>query len=112
MASSITCVSIPAPAGDVDSSQAGRHRRRHITPEAGHALELLGHAIEYLADEFVHEGGPLSGHDPRVEAVQLLMARNREVYFACPEEHSLVERVLGWVHGHTGRATLEHRAGG
>jgi len=33
---------------------------RRITPEAGHALEILGHAIEYLTDELVHCGGELS----------------------------------------------------
>jgi hypothetical protein len=67
-------------------------RRRRITPEAGHALEILGHAIEYLTDEFVHEGGSLSGNDSRIMAVQLLMARNREVYFACPEVPSVADR--------------------
>ena len=38
----------------------GNHKRR-ISPEAGHALELLGHAIEYLTDELVYEGGPALG---------------------------------------------------
>ena len=59
-------------------------RRRSIDPPAGRALEILGHAIEYLADEMVHEGGMLCDRDPRVEAIQILMARNREIYFACP----------------------------
>lgn len=68
-------------------------RRRHITPEAGHALEILGHAIEYLTDEFVHEGGgSLTGNDNRIMAVQLLMALNRQVYFECPEVPSFGER--------------------
>ena len=67
-------------------------RRRRITPEAGHALEILGHAIEYLTDEFVHEGGALSESDSRIMAVQLLMALNREVYFECPEVPSFADR--------------------
>ncbi|MGA2217625.1 MAG: hypothetical protein ABSG51_06040 [Terracidiphilus sp.] len=67
-------------------------RRRRITPEAGHALEILGHAIEYLTDEYVHEGGSLTGNDQRVQAVQLLMALNRQVYFECPEVPSFGER--------------------
>jgi len=67
-------------------------RRRRITPEAGHALEVLGHAIEYLTDEFVNEGGSVSARHPQLEAVQLLMALNRQVYFACPELPSLAER--------------------
>jgi hypothetical protein len=60
-----------------------RSVRRRTTPEAGFALEVLGHAIEYLADEYVHEGGMLSSverADPRVEALRVLMAANREVY--------------------------------
>jgi hypothetical protein len=76
-----------------------RSVRRRTTPEAGFALEILGHAIEYLADEYVHEAGLLpsihvhSG-DPRVEAIQLLMAANRQVYYACPVVPSLSQRVV------------------
>jgi hypothetical protein len=80
-----------------------RSVRRRTTPEAGFALEILGHAIEYLADEYVHEAGSLSsihGGDPRMEAIQLLMAANRQVYFACPVVPSLsqrvVQRLFGW----------------
>ena len=60
-----------------------------ISPEAGHALEILGHAIEYLTDEFVHEGGSLRPSRSALEAIQLLMARNREIYSACPVVQSL-----------------------
>jgi hypothetical protein len=80
-----------------------RSVRRRTTPEAGFALEILGHAIEYLADEYVHEAGllPSIHHgDPRVEAIQLLMAANRQVYYACPVVPSLYQRVVhrlfGW----------------
>ena len=79
-----------------------RSVRRRTTPEAGFALEVLGHAIEYLADEHVHEGGILSSverPDPRVEALQLLMAANRDVYYACPVMPSLYQRVVGRLFG-------------
>ena len=72
--------------------EGGRARRRRISPEAGHALETLGHAIEYLSDEFVHSGGALTAHDGQVEAVQLLMGINRQIYFDCPIVPSLGER--------------------
>jgi hypothetical protein len=75
-------------------------RRRQIGPEAGRALELLGHAIEYLTDEFVHEGGSFSAHNPQLEAVQLLMGCNRAVYFACPEVASLRQRFSMFVRMH------------
>jgi hypothetical protein len=74
---------------------------RRITPEAGFALEKLGHAIEYLADEYVHEVGRLpvasresSCIDPQVQAMQMLMAANREVYYACPVVTPLYQRFL------------------
>jgi hypothetical protein len=82
----------------VTATEVRAHHRRRISPEAGHALEILGHAIEYLADEYVNEGGSFSAHDPRLEAVQLLMARNREIYFACPEVPSISDRLRSWLH--------------
>ena len=77
-------VSQSHPTGISNKEVPGKHKRR-ISPEAGHALEILGHAIEYLTDEFVHEGGSLSAHNGQIAAIQLLMARNRALYFSCPE---------------------------
>jgi hypothetical protein len=76
---------IPSPAKALQASARRLSRPRSISPEAGHALEILGHAIEYLSDELVHRGGEVTQHNPDVEAVQLLMALNREIYFSCPE---------------------------
>jgi hypothetical protein len=70
----------------------GEMRRRRISPESGHALEILGHAIEYLADEYTYRGGGVSASDGQVDAVQLLMKVNRQIYFACPEAPSLADR--------------------
>ena len=67
-------------------------RRRRITPQAGHALEILGHSIEYLTDEFVHEGGALNAHDSQLEAIQMLMALNRKIYYECPTMPTFAER--------------------
>lgn len=78
----------------------GARRPRRISPEAGHALEILGHAIEYLSDEYVHSGGALTDRDPQVQAVQLLMAINRQVYFSCPEIPSLGDRFRAFLHRH------------
>ena len=84
---------IPASAQAVSTAGTRPRRRRRITPEAGHALEILGHAIEYLTDEFVYAGGSFSARDPQVEAVQLLMSLNRKVYFECPEVPGFAERL-------------------
>lgn len=67
-------------------------RRRRITPQAGHALEILGHSIEYLTDEFVHHGGDLTTRDSQLEAIQMLMALNRKIYFECPTMPTFAER--------------------
>jgi hypothetical protein len=73
-------------------------RRRKMTQEKGRAVEMLGHAIEYLGDELSLERPtclpvePLWRH-PQIEAIQLLMARNREVYMSCPEVPSLHDRL-------------------
>ncbi len=73
-------------------------RRRRISPQAGRALEILGHAIEYLTDEFIYAGGSFSAHDAHVEAVQLLMELNREIYFDCPDVPSFAERFRSLMH--------------
>jgi hypothetical protein len=71
---------------DSGASSASRPLRRTISPEAARALKILGHAIEYLANEFLHDDAP-PGHDnPRLQAVRLLMALNRQTYFECPME--------------------------
>jgi hypothetical protein len=84
-----------------DTIRAGVNRRRRIDPQAGRALEILGHAIEYLADEFVREGGSFSADNGRLQAVQLLMALNRQIYFECPELPPFGKRILSLLHLHS-----------
>ena len=82
----------------VDLLRSNMLRRRRISPEAGRALEILGHAIDYLIDENVYAAdlrtisiGQL-GQMGQMEAVQLLMQINRQIYFECPEVPSMRER--------------------
>ena len=49
--------------------------RRRISPQAGHALEKLGHAIEYLSDDFMVSPELLA--NGRLDAILLLMEINR-----------------------------------
>jgi len=74
------------------------NRRRIIDERSGRALEILGHAIDYLTDEFVQEAGQVSAADPRVQAIQILMALNREIYFECAVKPTMAEhmRALLW----------------
>ena len=74
--------------------------RRRIPPVSGYALEKLGHAIEYLTDEYIHEGCFGGLQSPRVEAIQLLMAANRGVYFECPVIAPLGDRIRSFFHLH------------
>ncbi len=71
---------------------AGRERRRRIPAEAGRGLEILGHAIDYLMDEYVHHGGSFNPGDDELQAVETLMALNREIYFSCPVVPTAGER--------------------
>jgi hypothetical protein len=75
-----------------------RSTRRRITPEAGRALEILAHAIEYLADESMHEHLSISYRNGQLEAMQMLMAINRQIYFGCPEIPTFGERFRKFLH--------------
>lgn len=82
----------------VASPVARNNQRRHISVQSGRALEILGHAIEYLTDEYVLEAAQISAHDPQVQAIQILMALNRQIYYACPVEPTLIERLRAFFH--------------
>jgi hypothetical protein len=99
MAATTTGFSIPASAQAVSTARV-RPNRRRITPQAGHALEILAHAIEYLTDEYVHTGLTFSAKNEQLEAVRLLMALNRQVYFECSEVPSFSERCRSLLHLH------------
>jgi hypothetical protein len=75
-----------------------QNRRRHIDPQAGHALEILGHAIGYLTDEFVESGAAMSSRNSQLAAVQLLMSLNRQVYFECAFVPTFRERLRSALH--------------
>lgn len=101
MATSITSdFSKPASPPLASTASIRANPRRRITPQAGHALEILGHAIEYLTDEFVHRQVDISPSSPDLEAVRLLMALNRQVYYECPEAVTLGERLRSMLHLH------------
>ncbi len=76
--------------------------RRRLSPEGGRALEILGHAIEYLADEYALDAentGRLGSADPRIEAIQLLKALNRAIYFEATIVQSVFSRMRQWFLG-------------
>jgi hypothetical protein len=43
-------------------------------------LEILGHAIDHLMDEFLAAGGWFCGNEPQREAIRVPMVVNRQIY--------------------------------
>ncbi len=81
------------------SAQPRPFVRRQLSPEGGRALEILGHAIEYLADEYaadLADKGPLGNADPRVEAIQILKGLNRAIYYSGTEVQPAFRRMRRW----------------
>jgi len=73
--------------------EAELRRRRRISPQAGHALEVLGHAIDYLDDQYICRFGPFPPAQADVEAWELLKKLNRQIYLACPVIPTWSERL-------------------
>jgi hypothetical protein len=84
------------------ASSAAPFVRRQLSRESSRALEILGHAIEYLADEYAVDPankGPLGSADPRVEAIQVLKALNRAIYYSGAEVQPVFRRWRRWFAG-------------
>lgn len=72
--------------------------RRRPSPQQGRALELLGHAVEYLVDSRLY----FAETDLNDQlAVQTLMRLNREVFAECaevvPMRRRLTRRLKSWM---------------
>src|ERR1700760_98347 len=88
-----------APSSPTLAPRASTYVRRHLRRADARALEILGHAIEYLADEYAFDGiskGPMGNADPRIEAIQILKGLNLAIYFSGTEVQSPWERIRGW----------------
>jgi hypothetical protein len=74
-------------------------RPRRFSPQDGRALEILGHAIEYLADEYALECRSPSGFGkpPQVEAIEILMTRSRDIFFSGKPSPTLAEQLRVWL---------------
>ncbi len=67
---------------------------RRTTPQQGRALEMLGHAVEYLVDSRLPDGGPLPSEN---QAIRILMACSRAVFEESEAAVSVHQRVGSWV---------------
>jgi hypothetical protein len=82
--------------------------RRKITPEVGRGLEKLGHAVEYLTDEFVHDGCRFAEDRARLHAIELLASLKRQIYGSCGIEPTLRQRVQGLFRKLLGQSNLRN----
>jgi hypothetical protein len=83
----------------VDPASPARTRRRRVPPRAAQGIDILRSAIEYLANEVIRDSVPPALQYGRMQAVELLMALNREVYLACPVKRSFAERCRRFLRG-------------
>lgn len=74
---------------------------RRSTPQQGVALEVLGHAIEYLVDSRLPEGG---ADRSDAEAIRLLMCCSRAVFEECSEIVPMRRRLSAWLSGQLRRS--------
>ena len=91
------CPATDTPVSVAAAARTSRNVQRQISAEAGRGLEILGHAIEYLTDEFVCEGRTIAEDNGRLGAIQILMGLNRQIYFSCPIKPTLGERFRSWM---------------
>ena len=91
-----TAPALPLPLGpfpDFGGNQPARTPtpiRKRTTPQQGHALETLGHAIEYLVDSRLFDQWESPAD---AAAVHLLMGCSRAVFADCEEVHPWHQRV-------------------
>lgn len=68
--------------------------RRQPAPVQGRALSVLGHAIEYLIDARIVEGGTDRNDN---EAIRIMMACSRAVFQECAQRKPITERMSDWI---------------
>ena len=75
-------------------SANGRMRRK-ITREQGCALEVIGHAVDYLNDSYLYEGADdeiIDFSGPSMDAVRILISAQRQILSSLPLAEPLPQR--------------------
>ena len=73
-----------------------RSMHRSMTRQQGQALEVIGHAVDYLNDSYLSEGVGdeiLDFSGPTMEAVQLLISAQRQLLRSLPLTEPLTLRL-------------------
>ena len=85
---------------DAARNQATRRGRRSITREHGRALEMIGHAVDYLNDSFLNEGDDdeiINAAGPYTDALQILISAHSELLWSLPVSETLTTRLLNFM---------------
>lgn len=79
---------VPQPVDAGTPAPEPRGARRLLTRESGRALEMLGHAVDYLEDSYIEDGLEneivLVASAPTLQAVRMLADARREVLASIP----------------------------
>lgn len=80
----------------LESSSKGRNLRRILTREQGRALEIIGHAVDYLNDCYLYEGEDdelINIGGSSNEAIQILVSLRWQVLRSAPVRESRTLRL-------------------
>jgi len=73
--------------------------RRRPTADQGRALEMLGHAIDYMVDSRMSSDETDSNPFADQDAIRLLSWCSRELYASCAEAPPVATRMRRWFSG-------------
>jgi hypothetical protein len=82
--------------------------RRRPSPLQGRALEVLGHAIEYLVDSYITTASPTVGSSDQ-EATHVLIKLNMSVFSDCSEIVPLRQRFWRYLRSGLSNAHPRHQ---
>lgn len=81
---------------NIPNNLSGSSVRRQGNVEQGKALEVLGHAVEYLVDSQMFRSGAIDTQDDS-EATSILMRLSREVFNECTLSAPMKMQVFQWI---------------
>ena len=93
---------------------ARQNLRRIMTREQGRALEMIGHAVDYLNDCYLHEGDEdeiINVGGSSTEALQILISLRWQILQSLPLEEPRMHRLWNALFRRSAVRTTRHRPG-
>ncbi len=88
--------------------------RRMMTREQGHALEMIGHAVDYLNDCYLFQGDDeevINVGGSHTEALQILVSARWQILHSLPLEQPRMHNLWHALFRRASRRTSPHRNG-